>query len=274
MKLRIIKCLFYNLLLLSSQSIFAAEILVASASNFSEPLKRIAQLFEQQHATQKNTPKTKPKVTLVIASTGKLYAQIKHGAPYDLFFSADERRAKLLDDEKVAIANSRFTYAIGKLALWSPQANYIDQQGEILKSQDFRFLAMANPKLAPYGKAAKQLLIQLGVWNQLQGRIVRGENIGQTYQFVKTANAQLGLIAYSQLKHPDRSISGSLWLVPQNNYTPIKQQAVLLKDNPLARQFYLFVKSPEAEKIIRSFGYSLENDTTHKPLEKVPAHAH
>lgn len=227
----------------------ANEIRVATASNFSETLKTIAQRYEK---------KTAHKVTIISGSSGKLYAQIKHGAPFDAFFSGDVKRAELLDKQSIAVAGSRFTYAIGKLVLWSPKTDYIDQQGNVLKEKQYRYLAIANPKLAPYGKAAQEFLHELELWDSLRDRMVRGENIGQTLQFVKSGNAQLGLIAYSQIKRPDHTIEGSFWKIPETLYTPIKQQAVLLKDNKLTRDFYTFVKSSEARSIIQSFGYSID----------------
>ena len=242
-------CLFICCLLIStSTALMANEIRVATASNFTEALKIIAQQFEKQSGQ---------KVTVISGSTGKLYAQIKHGAPFDAFFSGDIKRAELLDKENIAVANSRFTYAIGKLVLWSPETDFVDKEGKVLKEKQYRYLAIANPKLAPYGKAAQELLHKLDLWDDLHGRIVRGENIGQTFQFVKSANARLGLIAYSQIKRPGHTIEGSLWEIPETLYTPIKQQAVLLNDNESSRSFYAFVKSREAQHIIQSFGYSI-----------------
>lgn len=232
-----------------SNASMASNIRVATASNFSETLKAIARQFEI---------KTGHTVIVIPGSTGKLYAQIKHGAPFDIFFSGDIKRAELLDTENIAVASSRFTYAIGKLILWSPQTGYIDKQGNVLKERKYRYLAIANPKLAPYGKAAYELLQKMGIWDNLQGHMVRGENIGQTFQFVKTGNAQLGLVAYSQIKQPGHAITGSFWIIPESYYTAIKQQAVMLKDNDSVQSFYAFVKSSEAQDIIRSFGYGID----------------
>ena len=158
----------------------ASEIRVATASNFSETLKILAQHYEQ---------KTTHKVTVISGSTGKLYAQIIHGAPFDAFFSGDIKRAELLDKQNIAVADTRFTYAIGKLVLWSPKTDYIDQPKKVLREKQYRYLAIANPKLAPYGKAAQEILQKLGLWDSLHDRMVRGENIGQTLQFVKSGNA-------------------------------------------------------------------------------------
>lgn len=247
------------LLIVTIQLSMAEKIRVATASNFSAPLRNIARLFEQQSGH---------KVTVISASTGKLYAQIMHGAPFDIFLSADSKRAILLEKENRALTNSRFTYAIGQLVLWSPRADYIDKHGNILQHKQllqdpqFRYLAIANPKLAPYGRAAQETLTKLGLKQALQKKIVRGENISQTFQFVKSGNAQLGLIAYSQLKQPDKAITGSYWLIPEDFYSPIKQQSVLLNPNKASRQFYDFMKSPQSRQIIASFGYKLETDTT------------
>lgn len=239
--------LLLSILLLFSASLSSAEeIRVAVASNFTHAIQNIARAFEQQSAHT---------VLLAFGSTGKHYAQIKNGAPFDAFFAADIKRPQLLEEEGIGLAGSRFTYAIGKVALWSPTADRVDPEGQVLKSGDFQFLAMANPKLAPYGKAAEQIMQAHGVWNTLQHQIVRGENIGQTFQFVKSGNAQLGFVAYSQILRPNMPIQGSVWEPPQSLYTPIDQQAIQIKDRPVAREFLDFVRSNTARKIIQSYGY-------------------
>lgn len=238
---------FYSLLLCSS-NLLADEIRIATASNFSLTLKAIIKLYEQQSSHN---------VVLISGSTGKLYAQIKNGAPFDAFLSADSKRAELLDNEGIAIKGSRFTYAIGKIILWSPKQNYINDKEEILRTDNFHYLAIANPKLAPYGKAAHEVLKHFGLFNSLSSKIVRGENIGQTYQFVKSGNAELGFVALSQVKKPQQSIQGSFWIVPQSLYQPIKQQAVLLKDKKVVHQFLDFIKSQQSLDIIKSFGYAI-----------------
>jgi len=194
-------------------------------------------------------------VTPIFGSTGKHYAQIKNGAPFDAFFAADVRRPEHLEKEGVALPGSRFTYAVGKVVLWSPRTGYVDPQASVLERGEFHHLAIANPKFAPYGKAAQEVLQERGLWGRLSGRLVRGENIGQTFQFVNSGNAELGFVAYSQVKRPNQPIEGSFWEVPQALYTPIEQQAVLLKDNEVARAFLSFVRSDEALKIIRDHGY-------------------
>lgn len=236
------------LLMLSAGWAMADEIRVAVASNFAGAIKRVAERFEVH---------TDHKVTLIFGSTGKLYAQIKHGAPFDLFFAADARRPELLDTEGVALPGSRFTYAIGKLVLWSPMAGYVDLQAKVLKQGGFRHLAIANPRLAPYGKAAQEVLQARGLWDALQGRMVRGENIGQAFHFVRSGNAELGFVALSQAKQPGQPIEGSWWEVPQTLYTPIAQQAVLLKENEAARAFLVFVQSEAAQEIIKGYGYGI-----------------
>lgn len=246
------KLSLFILLISLSDFLMADEIRVASASNFSEALKIIARHFEKN---------SKHKVTIISGSTGKLYAQIKHGAPFDAFFSGDKKRAELLDKEKIAQEKSRFTYAIGKLILWSPKSNYIDKKGKVLQDKHYRYLAIANPKLAPYGKAAMEFLQHKNLWTQLQSRMVRGESIGQALQFVKSGNAELGLIAYSQIKRPGHSIEGSYWEIPDTLYTPIEQQAVLLNTKQSSQEFYDFVQTNEVQQIIKSFAYGIISDS-------------
>lgn len=245
--------LFFNTLslfclLFTASYTTAEEIHIAAASNFSGALKEISKHFEAQ---------TGHTVILSFGSSGRHYAQIINAAPFDIYFSADVKRPALLDEKGLIQAGSRFTYAIGKLVLWSPQKNQIEQNGRILYQDSFRHLAIANPKLAPYGRAAQQVLTQYNLWTKLRQRMVRGENIGQTFQFVKSGNAQLGLVAYSQIKTPGKTIEGSYWLVPESLYEPIKQQAVLLKNNNTARAFLDYIKQDEALTIIRAFGYGL-----------------
>ena len=194
---------------------------------------------------------------LIPGSSGKHYAQIINGAPFDVFFSADIDRARMLEQEGRAIAGTRFTYALGKLILWSSIDNYVDSKGEVLNKKDFRYLAIANPKLAPYGKSAEEALRSLKLWENLQGRLVRGENIAQTFQFISSGNAKLGFVAYSQIMNPGLSLDGSFWEVPQSIYKPIEQQAVLLKDSYIGREFLSFVKSDESLSIIYESGYGL-----------------
>ncbi len=226
----------------------AGEIRVAVASNFADTIRVLARRFEKESGH---------KVLLVFGATGRHYAQIRNGAPFDAFFAADVRRPLLLEREGVALAGSRFTYAIGKLALWSPKPALVDREGKVLESDRFRFLAIANPRLAPYGRAARQILEKLGLWERLRGRMVRGENAGQTYHFVKSGNAELGLVACSFIRRPGEAAGGSMWLPPQALYDPIRQQAVLLRDGAAARAFLRFVQGEKARMIIRRFGYGV-----------------
>jgi molybdate transport system substrate-binding protein len=225
----------------------AEEIRVAVASNFADVIKTLSVRFEAS---------TGHKVTLIFGSTGKHYAQIRNGAPFDAFFAADIKRPELLEKEGIALPGSRFTYARGKVILWSPGAGYIDAEGEVLAKGEFSYLAIANPGLAPYGKAAEEVLRARGLWDEMKTRIVRGENIGQAFQFVKSGNAELGFVASSQVKRPGPPVEGSWWVVPQALYTPVDQQAVLLKENEVARTFLSFVKSDESQALIREFGYA------------------
>ncbi len=247
-------CFLSFLLALFPRVSLADELRVAVASNFYSTIKVIAEQFELKTT---NSSGQQHKVILIPGSSGKHYAQIINGAPFDIFFSADTERARLLEQSERTESGTRFTYALGKLILWSPMDNYVDLKGEVLKSKDFRYLAIANPKLAPYGKAAEEVLKSLNIWTVLGGRIVRGENIAQTFQFVSSGNAKLGFIAYSQIKNPNLSISGSFWEVPQSIYRPIEQQAVLLRDSSLAREFLSFVKSDKSLSIIYESGYGL-----------------
>ena len=233
-------------LFVAPQVLVAAEIRVAVASNFAAAARSIVERFEAA---------TDHEVTLAFGSTGKHYAQIENGAPFDAFLAADIRRPELLEVEGLALPGSRFTYAVGKLLLWSHEPGYVDSEGEVLERGVFRHLAIANPKLAPYGKAAQEVLQARGLWEELGGRLVRGENIGQTFQFVSSGNAELGFVAYSQVKRPRQPIEGSYWEVPEALYAPIEQQAVLLRENQAARAFLSFVRGDEAVKIIRDFGY-------------------
>ena len=237
-----------SLLLVLSGVALADTIRLAVASNFSEPIKTIAAQYEKD---------TGHRLVLVFGSTGKHYAQIVNGAPFELFLAADKRRPQLLEQQGKTIAGSRFTYARGRLVLWSSNADYVDLAGDVLTTGKYQRLAIANPKLAPYGKAAQEVLERKGLWQSLQSRLVRGESIGQTYQFVRSGNVELGFVAYSQIKQAGHSNSGSYWVVPQALYQPIEQQAVLLKENTVARDFMSYLQTQEVKKIITHYGYDL-----------------
>ena len=234
------------LLLLLPMPLHAETIRVAVASNFSHAMQAISDQFEQQ---------TGHSVDLIFGSTGKIYAQILNGAPFDAFFAADTERPERLESEKRIQPGSRFSYALGQLVLWSPDETLIDSKGSILLDGGFRHLAIANPRLAPYGKAAQQTLEARGVWQQWQDKIVRGENISQTFQYIISGNAELGLIARSQLPSLEERRQGSYWLVPASLYQPIEQQAVQLTDKAAASELMAFIKSEAAWPLIEDFGY-------------------
>lgn len=237
--------------LLLSAGARAGQVQVAVAANFTAPMQRIAAEFEKDSGH---------KAVLAFGSTGKFYAQITNGAPFDLLLSADDETPLRLEQENKTVPGTRYTYAIGKLVLWSPQEGVVVDGGQVLHKGAFRHIAIANPKTAPYGAAAVATLKKLGVYEALQGRFVQGENIAQTHQFVSTGNAQLGFIALSQVVKDGRIASGSGWLVPPQMHDPIRQDAVLLnrgRDNEAARALAAYLKTPKARDIIRSFGYDL-----------------
>jgi molybdate transport system substrate-binding protein len=234
--------------LLTPQPLQAAEIRVAVASNFRHVMAELATRFEAAKGHE---------VTVIPGSSGKHYAQIVHGAPFDAFFSADAERPLRLERERRIQPGSRFTYAIGKLVLWSPRDDFVDAEGKVLMANDFAHLAIANPQLAPYGAAAREVLQSLGVWERLAGKLVRGENIGQAFQFVVSGNAELGLVSRAQLTMPGRPFGGSSWNPPQSLYNRIDQQAALLEDSAAGRAFMAFVQSEESRALIRTYGYDV-----------------
>ncbi len=230
---------------------FAAEVSVAVAANFTAPMQKIAPIFEQD---------TGHKAVLAFGSTGNFYAQIKNGAPFQILLAADDETPARIEKESLGVPNSRFTYATGKLVLWSKQPGLVDDKGDVLRTGKFERLAVANPKLAPYGAAAMETLTKLGLLQGLQPKFVQGENISQTYQFIATENAQLGFVALSQVFADGRLKEGSAWVVPANLHQPIQQDAVLLvngKDNPAAVALLGYLRTDKAKAIIRSFGYDL-----------------
>ena len=244
----IVVCQFFFL-----NEAIADEIKIAVASNFYPTMKELVKHFE----LITNNSDTTNNIVLISGSSGKHYAQILNGAPFDLFFSADKLRPNMLEKEEVFNNQSRFTYALGKLALWSPFNEYVDSDGQVLYNDDFRFLAIANPKIAPYGIASKETLISMNLWQDMEEKLVKGENIAQTFQFAKSGNAKLGFVSYSQILSLNSSSEGSYWLVPQSMYQPIEQQAILLKDSSLGKDFLSFIKSNEALDIIKRNGYDL-----------------
>ena len=229
----------------------AAELSVAVAANFTAPMQKIAAAFEKE---------TGHKLALSFGSTGKFYAQIKNGAPFEVLFAADDETPARLEREGEGVAGTRFTYAIGKLVLWSKQPGLVDDKGEVLRTGSFERIALADPKLAPYGAAAMQTLTHLGLADALSSKFVQGENIGQTYQFVATQNAPLGFVALSQVSAEGRVTEGSAWMVPETFYEPIRQDTLILakgKDNTAAAELMRYLQGDAAKAVIRSYGYGL-----------------
>lgn len=227
----------------------AAEVRVAVAANFATPMKLLANRFEQETGHQ---------ARLSVGATAKLYAQIKNGAPFDVFLAADTDTPAKLAQENAIVPGSRFTYASGRLILWSPRLDAVDDQGQVLKTGNFKHLAVAAPKLAPYGAAALQTLTQLGLMDELRPKLVMGESIGQAFSFVATGNAELGLVALSQVYEDGKLSQGSGWIVPAHLHRPLRQDAVLLaraSGNPAASALLAFLKTAPNRAVIRSFGY-------------------
>lgn len=231
----------------------AEDALVAVAANFAETVETLKPIFESQ---------TGHTIVETTGSTGKLYAQIAAGAPFQVLLSADAKTPARLEEEKLAVAGTAFTYAVGRLTLWSADADRIGDDGKAaLTDPGLRFVAIANPDLAPYGVAAREAMQSMGVWDDLQPKIVMGQNIGQTHSMVATGAAELGFVALSAVQSPRAPAEGGRWDVPQDLYTPIRQNAVLLnsgEDNPAAVAFLEFLKSHEARAVIESYGYGLE----------------
>jgi molybdate transport system substrate-binding protein len=229
----------------------AGEAQVAVAANFAEPMRAIAAVL------QKTTGHTL-KVTL--GATGNLYAQIRNGAPFDVLLAADTKTPEKLEAEGLSQPGSRFTYATGKLVLWSADPSRVDAQGNILKSPNLGKVAYANPRIAPYGAAAAQVMDRMGITAALSPRLVQGESIGQTFHFVYTGNADVGFVAMSQVLEGGKLKSGSMWVIPQNLYDPIAQGVVVLQrasGNEAAQALVTLLKSPNIKALIRSYGYDL-----------------
>lgn len=239
---------------LCTANAMADTVHVAVAANFTAPIKAIAAEFEKD---------TGHEVVPSFGATGQLYTQIRNGAPFEMFFSADSVTAERLDNDKATVEGSRFTYAIGSLALWSPKAGYVDDQGTVLKNGDYQHLSIANPKTAPYGQAAMEVIDGLGLSEQLKGKLVEGQSISQALQFVSSGNAELGFVALSQIYKDGEVSEGSAWIVPQTMYRPIRQDAVLLKQaegNEAATALVEYMKGEKAAAIIKSFGYTLDGE--------------
>lgn len=226
----------------------ADDVRVAVAANFAPVVAQLTAPFAEA---------TGHRLLISGGSSGKLYAQIAQGAPFDVLLSADAERPRRLEAQGLAVAGSRFTYARGRLVLWSPKPGVVDDRGEVLQRGEFKRLALANPRIAPYGAAAQDVLQALGLWEALRARFVQGEDIGQAFQFVHTGNAELGFVAWAQVKAQGQT--GSFWLVPETLHRPIEQQAVLLTragDSQAAQAFLDFLRSKPAREIIARAGYS------------------
>jgi len=237
--------------LLLAVAAHADEVQVAVAANFTGPMEKIAPAFEKA---------TGHKALIAYGTVGKFYAQIKNGAPFDVLISSDDQTPIRLEKDALAITESRFTYAIGKLVLWSAKPGLVDDKGEVLKRGDFHHLAIANPKMAVYGAAAVEVMKKLGVDGALEPKLVFGENITQAYQFTATGNAELGFVALSQIYKDGQYAPGSHWLIPPALYPQIRQDAVLLvrgKNNPAAAALLSYLKSDTAKQVIRAHGYEL-----------------
>lgn len=232
----------------------ADQVNVAVAANFTGALQRLGTEFERA---------TGHRLVSSFGATGKLYAQIVNGAPFDALLAADDRTPRRLEQEGVGVPGTRFTYAVGQIVLWSPTPGAVDERGEVLKTGDFAHLAIANPKTAPYGAAAEQALRRSETWNRVASRLVYGENIAQTFQFVNSGNAALGFVALAQVRALTESQRGSQWLVPATLYDPLRQDALLLKrgaNNKGARAFLEFLRSARARAVIEELGYSTTQD--------------
>ncbi|WP_417502530.1 molybdate ABC transporter substrate-binding protein [Marinobacter sp.] len=245
-------CLTLWLSLTFGTAAHAADVRIAVAANFTDTTRQLITAFAEATGLE---------AVASYGSTGKLYAQIDNGAPFDVFLAADSHRPELLEKSGQGVAGTRFTYARGKLALWSPTPGTFEDPKAWLESGEFARLAIANPKTAPYGFAAQEVLTKMDLWDSLQSRLVRGDSIAQTFQFVATTNAQSGFVALSQVRAWD-SQGGSLWMIPQSYYSPINQQAILLtrsESNRAAHQWIEFLRSDTAKNIIEEFGYETEN---------------
>ncbi|NND82119.1 MAG: molybdate ABC transporter substrate-binding protein [Gammaproteobacteria bacterium] len=235
----------YWLLLFTLSTSNAAELRVAVASNFAPAMSNLISDYQRYSSD---------KLTLITGSTGKHYAQIVQGAPFDIWFAADRERPALLEQQQLSIPGSRFTYAFGRLVLYSADREVLDAGA--LTESSYRHLAIANPRHAPYGRAAREVLTTLNLWSAVQSKLVLGENVAQTFQFIDSGGAELGLVAFSHTKLLSQNTRG--WLVPPHLHQPIEQQAVLIKDSSAARRFLAYVRSRDAMELIRSFGYDVE----------------
>lgn len=230
----------------------AEEALVAVAANFSAPMQQIAASFQKDTGHQ---------LRMSFGATGGIYAQIKNGGPFDVFLSADQITPQKLEAEGLGVTSTRFNYATGQLVLWSKQDGLVDDKGQVLRGKNIQRIALANPKLAPYGVAAWETMTALGLLEELKSKMVQGDNIAQTYQFVSTQNAQVGFVALSQVYANGQLTSGSAWIVPPHLYKPIRQDVILLKtgkDNSAAKALLIYLKGEKAKAVMKSYGYLTE----------------
>lgn len=242
---------FALLALLLAASARAADVTVAVAANFTAPMQKIAAAFERD---------TGHRAVVSLGSTGRFYAQVKNGAPFQVLLSADDETPARMEQEGLAVRGTRFTYAVGRLVLWSASSGVVDTAGEVLRRPGNGRIAIADPKLAPYGAAAVEAMQKLGMEAALRPRLVQGESIAQAFQFVTTGNAEMGFVALSQVTVDGRIDKGSAWAVPAGLHAPIRQDAVLLaagRDNPAATALLAYLRSDTARALIRSHGYEL-----------------
>lgn len=239
------------LALAPASALFAGEVQVAVAANFTVPMQQIAAEFEKDRGH---------KAVLSFGATGKFFAQIANGAPFEVFLAADDNTPAKLEKEGFVVPGSRHTYAVGRLVLWSAKLDFVDANGAVLKSGNFGKLAVANPRTAPYGLAAIETLKKLNLMEAVQAKFVQGENISQAFQFVATGNADLGFVALSQVFKDGKISGGSAWVVPSQFHEPIYQDAVILgkgKDNPAADALLAYLKGDKVKAMVKSFGYDL-----------------
>ena len=230
----------------------ADVVQVAVAANFTAPARALAEVFART---------TGHEAKLSFGATGAFYTQIKNGAPFDVLLAADDERPARLEKEGDTVAGSRFTYATGQLVLWSAKPGLVDDEGAVLKHGQFGKIAIANPKNAPYGAAAVEAMEKLGLAATLQPKLVTGESIGQTFNFIATGNAELGFVALAQVLEGGKLKSGSMWVVPAQYHAPIIQDAVILKraaNNPAAKAWMELLKTPQSKALIRSYGYEAQ----------------
>lgn len=229
----------------------AGQVQVAAAANLAVPIRQIAAAFQRDTGNE---------AVVALGSTGKFYAQVRNGAPFEVLLAADEATPRKLEAEGFARRGTRFTYATGRLVLWSAQDGVVDAQGHVLREPPRGPLAIADPRIAPYGAAAVETLRHLGVLAAWQPHLVQGDSIGQAYQFAATGNAPLAFVALSQVTQDGRIVRGSAWVVPQSLHAPIRQDAVLLNPgaaNPAAAAFLAYLRGDAARAILRAAGYEL-----------------